>query len=42
MKKIEVEIVKCEKRKMVCLGCFPMRKSAQRRIEVEIKQPKGK
>ena len=39
MKKIEVEIVKCEKRKMVCLGCFPIPK---RRIEVEIKQPKGK
>ena len=41
MNKIEVEIVKCEKKKMVCLGCFPKKRDPEQIIEVEIKQSKG-
>ena len=42
MNKIEVEIIKCEKKKMFCLGCFPLPKNNKRRIEVALKQMKGK
>lgn len=42
VKKIEVEIVKCEKKKLFCLGCFPLPKDNKRRIEVAIERLKGK